>query len=1140
MNQDPKSTLAAHGGFGPLLRLRGFQCFLWTQFLGAFNDNIYKMAVQMRAVHVAASSESSSYYLALAGAVFVIPFLLFSGYSGHLADVVSKRRVLIGVKIFEIGVMLLGVAAFFTTSITLMLAVLFLMALHSTIFSPAKYGIVPEMLPDTELSRANALLEMSTFVAIVMGTAIGGALYAKWSATPWYLGIVMTGVAVAGFLTSLGITKVPPSGSTQKFQWNPLTEVITGTRHLLADRPQWLTVVAISYFWFLGALFQMDLLLFGSEVLKVDDYRISLMVTGLAVGIGTGSMVAGKLSGNKVELGLVPLGSIFMSIFCIALWAVSHSYLMSMIMLSLLGLSSGLFIVPLNAYLQQRAENHEKGRIIATNNIWNTVGLLAASGVLALLHDRLHVRADRLILISGVATIFATVWIVRAVPEFFLRFVLWMLTHTLYRIRVTGQENLPLRGPALLVSNHVSHVDGFLITSVLQRFIRFMIWKPYYEHPAMNWFCRLAKAIPVGTTGPRDIVESFRAARRQLEQGHVVCIFAEGAITRTGNLLPFKRGVERILDGVDIPVIPVHLGGMWGSIFSYEGGRFFWKWPKRMPYPVTLSFGDPMPAHSTAHEIRQAILELGARAEECRPEKSDTLGARFVQSARKNWNRPAMADSSGRTATYGEALTGALLLARWLRKHTGERMIGLMLPPSVGGALANLGVTLAGRVAVNLNFTAGREAMAHAVERCGIQTVITSKLFLAKAKLEAPPGAVFIEEILASWSPAEKLLAWLRARLPFPIVGSARPSDLATVIFSSGSTGLPKGVMLSHYNIVSNIESMIAVFSFSERDRILGVLPFFHSFGYTVTIWLPLLARASAVYHANPTDAKIVGELADKHQCTFLLSTPTFCAAYARKVTRDQFSSLRFVLVGAEKLRESVAKAFENAFGIEMLEGYGCTEMSPVIAVNHPSYEAGRDSQPGSKPGTVGHPLPGVAVKVVDPATGEPLGPSQEGLLLVRGANRMLGYLGEAERTAEAIRDGWYSTGDIGRIDDEGFITITDRLSRFSKIGGEMVPHLRVEEAIYQIGGDFPCAVTGVPDEQRGERLVALYTRPDLSPDDLWRALSETDLPRLWLPKRENIYRVDVLPALGTGKTDLRGVRTRALELAAANRTQSA
>jgi acyl-[acyl-carrier-protein]-phospholipid O-acyltransferase/long-chain-fatty-acid--[acyl-carrier-protein] ligase len=414
---------------------------------------------------------------------------------------------------------------------------------------------------------------------------------------------------------------------------------------------------------------------------------------------------------------------------------------------------------------------------------------------------------------------------------------------------------------------------------------------------------------------------------------------------------------------------------------------------------------------------------------------------------------------------------------------------------------------------------------------------VTSKVFLAKAKIEAMDGAVYMEDILGQVSGFDKVRALLSARLlPARWLTTRRKrttDSLATVIFSSGSSGQPKGVMLSHRNILSNIQSIAQVFWVNESDVIVGVLPFFHSFGFTVTIWLPLVAGCGAAYHTNPTEAGRIGEIVEKYRGTLLVSTPTFYAGYTRKCAAEQFASLRYALVGAEKLRESVAKAFHEKFGLELLEGYGCTEMSPVVAVNGPNFEAGRDTQIGNKPGTVGHPVPGVAVRIVDPGSFAQLAPNAEGLVLVKGPNRMLGYLNQSERTAEALHDGWYITGDIGAVDDEGFLRITDRLARFSKIGGEMVPHLRVEEFIYAIIGDFRCAVTGIPDEQRGERLVALYTRLDIAPAELWQRLSDTDLPKLWVPKRENFYQVDALPTLGTGKLDLMGVKARAQQLAA-------
>jgi len=1124
----------AHGGFKQVLGNGGFQAFLWTQFFGAFNDNVYRSIVGLRALH-----EQNGRYASLVIGVFVLPSLLFSGYAGHLADAISKRTVLISVKVFEIAIMSFGVTAFISGRIEWMLLVVFLMGLHAAIFSPAKYGIVPEICRDEDLSRANGLLEMTTFVAIVLASAVGSLLYAAWSNEMWKMGVVALAVAVAGWIISLRITKVPASGSREPFRWNPLGEVGTGTRHLLKDRPLWLATLGICYFWFVAALLQPDLEHFGRQILHADDLHIGLLWTFLAVGLGAGNLLAGKLSGDKVELGLAPLGAGFMALFAIVLAGTGSSYPMAVASIVLLAVASGLFAVPLYAYVQKRSGSQEKGRIIATANFFQTLAMIVATGLFWLFHDYWQISPARVTLGLGLLTIGVTVYVMMLLPEFFVRLVLYLLTHSVFRIRVEGREHVPYRGPALLVANHMSYVDGFLIGASVERFLRFMVWKPFFSVRWMRWLFKLMNAIPAGNASPREAVETIRSARSELQAGHCVCIFAEGAITHTGNMLPFKRGLERIVEGMNVPIIPVHLDRVWGSIFSFEGGKFFWKWPKHLPYPVTVTFGAPLPASTPAHAVRQAIQNLSSEAVERRQTPHDILAQRVVRSARRNWRHFAMADSTGRELTYGRMLAGGVMVSRWIeRERPEEQMLGVLLPPTVAGALCNIGATLAGRVAVNLNFTAGPEAMAAAIGQCGIRTVISSRVFLVKAKIEPLPGTVFIEEILGKRSKWDQFRALVAARLrPAGRFGRGTPDSLATVMFSSGSTGVPKGVMLSHYNLLANIEAIQQLFQVGPGDKIMGALPFFHSFGFTVTIWFPLINGLGVVYHPNPMDAKAIGELTAKYKATLLLATPTFCTTYTRKIAAEDFKTLRYVLVGAEKLREPVAVAFREKFGVSLLEGYGLTEMAPVVAVNAPDAGKGRDRQTGTKPGSVGHPLPGVAAMIVDPATFESLPTNHDGLLLVRGANRMLGYLNQPERTAEALHDGWYITGDIARIDDEGFLFITDRLSRFSKIAGEMVPHIRVEEALSKVLGDVPCAVTGVPDEQRGERLVAMYVQPEISPGEVWQRLNDTDLPRLWLPKRENVYAVKDLPLLGTGKLDLRALKVRALELAGAEAT---
>ena len=474
--------------------------------------------------------------------------------------------------------------------------------------------------------------------------------------------------------------------------------------------------------------------------------------------------------------------------------------------------------------------------------------------------------------------------------------------------------------------------------------------------------------------------------------------------------------------------------------------------------------------------------------------------------------------------TFGRTLTASILVKRWIETNAGKSQnIGLLPPASVGGAIANLGVALAGKTAVNLNFTSGDEAIKYALAKCEIRTVISSREFLEKIKMDALPGTIFIEDALASITPAAKFGALLRARL-FPVrhlAGMAQPDDPAAIIFSSGSNGNRNGFVISNWNLLSNIKSTGEVFPVGRTDCMMGVLPFFHSFGYTYTLWFPLLNGFKATYHPNPADAKAIGELAAVHHPTVFLSTPTFCLGYLRKCTREQFGSIRYLLVGAEKLRPALADAYEKKFGIRLYEGYGCTEMGPVVSVNCPdAYQAG----------SAGRMMPNVSARVVDPETLAPLAAGDTGLLLVKGPSRMSGYIGEPERTASALVDGFYSTGDLARFDADGFLYIVDRLARFSKIAGEMVSHSRIEEAVREIIGEDTCVVTGVPDDQRGERLVVLYTKQDLEPSELWRQLCATRLPRLWIPKREDMHTVDAIPTLGTGKLDLQAVKRRAQE----------
>ena len=1131
------------------MRDRGFAALMVAQFLGALNDNLLKIAIVLAATSVAAGSaitigadlpadlaardwmHDPATLIPLAGAAFILPFLIFSGVAGQIADRVAKSRVLAWTKAPEIVAMLLAVPALASGEPIVMLGVLLFTATQSTFFSPAKYGILPELLPDRDLTRGNALIETSTFLAIILGAVIGGFLFDGLVGRLHVYGWIMVGVAVAGFVAILFVRRTPAPAMRRRFTLNPADDIGAGLKALYDDRRLWLTVLGISWFWFLGALLQMSVIRLGRDELGLDGAGTGLLQAAIAVGIGVGSIAAGRLSGEKVEPGLVPLGSLGMGASALWLAADGGSQGHAMLALGSLGFFGGLFVVPLNALLQQKSEPALRGRIIACNNFLNTIGILLASAAAWVSGSLLGWGPRTEVLAAGIATFAVTAFLLTLLPDFLIRFLLWLLTHSFYRIRIVGAAHVPLKGPALLVCNHLSFVDGLLVGACVQRFVRFMAWAGFFGKGPLGWLLETMKAIPVAPgKATRPAIERARA---ELEAGHVVCIFAEGAISRTGVTLPFRRGLELIAGDLDVPVIPVHLDQVWGSIFSFKGGKFFWKRPDRFPRPVTVSFGRPL-MRPSAWQVRRAVLELGSHAWEHRPTAEDQVHARFLRAARRFWGRRALADSTGRKASFGQALVGSLLLAR--RFRNAAPMVGVLLPASVGGALVNMGLMFAGRTPVNLNFTAGPEGVASAIRRCGITAVVTSRAFLAKAKLAEPAGALFIEDLLKQIGRPEKLLMWLAARTtPRWLLlrqMSTAPRDAhppATVMFSSGSTGEPKGVVLSHAAIVANLEAVAQILWIERDDCFAGVLPFFHAFGFTATLCLPLATGMAAVYHANPLDAKAIGPLVREHKATLLLGTPTFLQNWMRVVAPEDFASLRYVVTGAERLRPELAQAFADKYGVRPLEGYGATEMGPVIAVNLPDIDHAGEHQLGGKQGTVGHPVPGVAVKTVDPESFAELPDGAEGLLLVKGPGMMTGYLGDAARTAEAIRNGWYATGDIAVIDEHGFIRITDRLARFSKIAGEMVPHGRIEEVIFAVSGVVSVCVVGIPDASRGERLVALYTG-EAEASALAAALAACALPKLWLPKPADLRRVAELPTLGTGKVDLRRVKDLAAE----------
>ncbi len=1123
--------------------------FKWlnaTQFLGALNDNVFQLLVIFFLTSFLSASGDKNLQTSImttATVVFVLPFLIFSHAAGVLADRFSKRNIIVFSKYLELAIMAGGFIAIMlpcSASAQILYFLIFLMCTQSTIFGPSKYGIIPELVAKEQLSRANSSLVALTYLAIIFGTFLPSLIidrvfpgnYRALSA----LCLLLAGI---GVITSIKINHTDAAKNKRPFTPLFVIDIFKTMKRISSDRDLFLAVIGSAYFMFIGAFIKLNILLYGQECLGLSMETSGYLFPVAALGIGVGAIMAGKVSGRNIEFGIVPVGAMGLTLSCILLSVNTGSISTTAVLIALIGISSGLFIVPLDAFIQYRSPAANRGEILACQNFLSFTGVAVAAFTLKLLASIFHLSASQSFMVVGILTGLLAVYAVIILPDFLIRFVVVALTKCVYRIRTYGVENVPSHGPALLVSNHVTWVDALLIAATQQRRIRYIMAREIYNNKFLNPLFKLMGVIPISPDDPpRQIVTSLKQAGAVLDDGMMVCIFAEGAITRNGNMQEFKSGFERIVKNTTHPVIPVYIGGAWGSIFSYSHGKLLGRLPSSIPYNISILFGKPMPPTSSSAEVRQAVLELSSEFFHLRKTRKHSLPEIFVTSARKWWSHHAMSDTTGKELSYGQTLTASIAIADEIKNiDRHQKYIGVLLPPSVGAAITNIAIHLLGKIPVNINFTASRQSIKSALDQCEIKTIISSRAFLEKfSGIVDPEQTVMLEDITSRLTLPKRIKAFLKAIFApvkilhcHPISG---PDDIATIIFSSGSTGQPKGIMLSHYNIISNIEGFRQVFRFQKHDRMCGVLPFFHSFGYTATLWCPLLTGFSVAYHNNPIDGAKIAEIVRDKKLTTLLSTPTFLLSYIRRAEREHFASLKHVIVGAEKLKKRIADAFHEKFGIRPLEGYGATELSPVGSVNIPDVTIDNISQTGTKEGSIGHPIPGVTMKIVDPESKQPLPFGKEGLLLVKGPNVMPGYLNNPEKNSEVIRDGWYDTGDIAVMDADGFVFLLDRMSRYSKIGGEMVPHLAIEEKLMQNLNSQNQAVfvSSVSDETKGEQLVVLYTAEAGHPDDLHSIIEESDLPNLWRPKKHNYFKIETMPMLGSGKLDLKRLKELALD----------
>ena len=1145
----------------------GFLALLATQFFTAFNDNLFRWLV----VPIGQNFLGDSAALAWGAVLFTLPYLIFAPAAGFLADRFSKRSVIISCKLAEIFVMSLGVFAIWHGNVYLLLFLVFCMGTQSALFSPAKIGAIPELLSLKALSEGNGLMAMITIAACALGTFAGLKIYdftydeAGLLTNLIPIAASLLGIAVIGWIVSFFVKTQPAADVNRKLLLNPIEELRPSLKQLFRDPPLARAALGIAAFYFLAILYQVNIDAFGEHTLHMDKGQIAFLMPMLVLGIGVGSVLAGWISGGMIQLGMVPIGAMGIAFTTMVLgligWNVDASstesinsgYYSTAVWLFLLGTIGSFFYIPLESFLQHRSPHAIRGTILSAANALTNSFMLLAMGMFFVLRENAGLSPAWVFMIAGLLAL--PIIVISFALYFcdFLRFLQRCISNCLYSVHLHGFDKLPREGGALLVPNHISWFDGSMLCGFAPRFVRFIIYAKYTRVWWLKSFASVFRVIPLSPTeGPKAIIKSLKDARHSVQNGEMVCIFPEGGISRTGRLMTFNKGVLKIVQGTDVPVYPIYIHGMWGSKVSFRNGLL--KSPFRWRRRVDIYVGEPRYNIDHVAGLHQAVEEISAESMQDQMLRRPVLPRQFVRSCRSSLFRRKVSDSSTIELTGGKLLASSIAFKRVLERNVyskSEQNIGVLLPPSVGGVLANTALALSRKVSVNLNYTLDDAVMNHCIHDASVKHVLTSKKFIEKKPVQLDAELVFLEDLKEQVKATDKLIGAIFAYL-LPSFLSERmlgllkidQNDLLTIIYTSGSTGEPKGVMLSHLNVLSNVESVDYMFSLKHEDTLIGVLPFFHSFGYTISMWLVLAMKPAGAYHFNPLDARQVGKLAEKYKGTIILATPTFLRSYVKRIPAEQMSHLWLIVVGAEKLPADLSQACEEKFGVTPIEGYGSTEMSPLVAANQPDHKDENSEITMNRIGTVGQCVPGVFGKIVDPETHEELPHDTEGLLMVTGANVMQGYLNKPDKTAEVVQDGWYNTGDFGKIDPDGYITLTGRQSRFSKIGGEMVPHIRIEEVLNTLLEQIApmtnaenedvvkirLAVSAVPDEKKGERIVVLHLPLGEYREKLIKELHKSDLPNLWLPGNDGFIEVEEIPLLGTGKMDLKAVKLLAME----------
>ncbi|QND46437.1 acyl-[ACP]--phospholipid O-acyltransferase (plasmid) [Rhizobium lusitanum] len=1109
-----------------LMTSRKFAPLFWTQFLTAFNDNFLKQTLVFLILAQMAAEGAS--LVTLAGGIFIVPFLLLSAVAGELADKYDKARMAEILKRSEIGVAAISVLGIALSSIWILMLALFGFGVISALFGPIKYGILPDHLERRDLPKANAWIEGGTFIAILTGTIVAALAFTKGD-NVWIFGPMMMGLSILCWFSA---QMIPPTGSKASdlvIDKNIFRSSVTLVNELREDKRIWRSALMNCWFWFVGAFVMSMLPIMVTEILGGSEIIVPAYLAIFAISIAVGSAIAGWMSAGRVVLLPAPVGTAIVALFGLDLawnlWGLhsaAHADTIAgffagaktmRVAVDLAGMAIGgaFMAVPTFAAMQTWADEARRARVIGAANVLSALFIAIGLTLVAIL-QAIGLSVPMVVLCLSVINLGVAFLMLKTLPTNPFRDFLSILFRAFMRLEVEGLDNIKKAGRAPIIAlNHVSFLDGALALAITEEepvfAVDYKIAQAWWVRP----FLKMCRFLPLDPTKPM----ATRSLIKIVNEGNAIGIFPEGRLTVTGTLMKVYDGAAMVADKTGSMIVPVRIDGLERSYFSRLSGgqvrrRFFPKVKVTILEPVRLSVPPELKGRKRRIAAGAALYQVMSMLMFKTTDTDSTVLERIIDAAvTGGGSRLAVEDPISGKLSYAKLLTGAAVLgAKFKLLFADEKTLGVMLPNANGAAATLLGVMSAGKVPAMLNFTAGAANILSACKAAEVKHILTSRAFIEQGKLgpvidelQKQVKIVWLDELRTTVTLVDKIRGLLHKYKPHV---KRTADDAAVILFTSGSEGTPKGVVLTHRNILSNAAQAAARIDFHSGDKVFNILPIFHSFGLTAGTVLPLVSGVPVYFYPSPLHYRIVPELIYVSNATIIFGTDTFLNGYARTAHPYDFRSIRYIFSGAEPVKPSTREIYMEKFGLRILEGYGVTETSPVISLNTPMY---------NRSGTVGKILPGMEWKLEAVP-----GIDEGGRLLIRGANVMAGYLrAENPGVIEPLFDGWHDTGDIVTIDEDGFIKIRGRAKRFAKIGGEMVSLAAVEALAGQLWPGALSVVSAIPDAKKGERLVLLTDAPNATRAEFIAFAKSKGAMDMMVPAEINIGKV---PVLGSGKVD--------------------